>query len=111
MTETRTYAPATTPTAQPWWKAVVVVLAVVLGLPAAVVAGFAALVVWSGCFISCGEPDPVSGFGLGVLAAVLLALGPALAWLLYRRWAAVAYACLAMPVAALLVLPVLLGVR
>ncbi len=109
MTEMRTYAPAAAPTAQPWWKAVVVGLTVLVGLPASLVAGFAAAITWTGCFLSCSDPNPLLGFGLGVLALALLLAGPALAWVLYRRWAAVAYAALALPLTGLLGLAGLRG--
>jgi len=76
------------------WRVVLVALACVLAPPPAVVAAFAAAIVWSGCFIECtgDSGDHLTGGALGLLAVALLLLGPGLAWLLLRRWTAVALA-------------------
>ena len=76
------------------WRVVLVVLACVAAPPAAAVVGFIGAIVWSGCLMACpGESgNTLSGAALLLLALALLLLGPALAWLLMRRWAAVALA-------------------
>ena len=73
------------------WRVVLVVLACLAGPPAAVVAAFAAVIVWTGCFLSCdaGGGDHLAGGALGLLAGALLVLGPVLAWLLVRSGRAV----------------------
>ena len=91
---TSPYVTSPTPRHQEPWRIVLVVLACVLAPPPAVVAAFVAAIAWSGCFIECSTPDPdyAWGGGLGVLALALLLLGPALAGLLLRTWAAVGLA-------------------
>jgi len=91
MTELR-YGPA--PSTPAVWRYVLITLAVLGGPPAAAVAAFVAVVTWSGCFLSCSEPNHPVGALLGLLAAVLAVSGPALAWVLLRRWSAVGYALL-----------------
>jgi len=86
---------------------VLTVLASVFGPPAAAVAAFIGLIVWSDCFIECGgDPDHVRGGLLFVLAAVLLLAGPVLAATLVRKgsWIAAAIAAPFVEVG-LLVLP------
>jgi hypothetical protein len=65
---------------------VLTVLAAVLGPPAAAVAGFVGLILWSDCFLECGgHPDHVRGGALLALAGVLLLAGPVLAATMVRR--------------------------
>ena len=72
---------------------VLTVLASVFGPPAAAVAAFVGLIVWSDCFLSCGGgPDHVRGGLLFVLAGALLLAGPVLAATLVRKGAWVAAA-------------------
>jgi hypothetical protein len=80
--------PAARPAA---WRVVLVVLACLAAPPAAAVAAFVAVIVWSGCFISCdaGGGDHLAGAALWLLAVALLVLGPVLAWLLLRSGRAV----------------------
>lgn len=54
---------------------------IIIGACVAGAAGFGALVAWfvgsvlyTGCFISCGEPNRVGGIGLMLVAAVLVGL-------------------------------------
>jgi hypothetical protein len=84
MTQTGYFPPV--PAQRPVWRTVVTVLTILLGPPAAAVAGFAALVTWSGCFLSCSQPNHVTGGLLGLLAAGLLLSGPVLATALMRSW-------------------------
>jgi hypothetical protein len=65
-------------------RAILSVFLVLAGVLGFVVAGFAALVTWTGCFIECTGENHRDGGLLGVLAVVLLAAGPALVALLYR---------------------------
>ena len=78
------------------WRIVLVVLASLLGPPAAVVAGFAAEIEGSGCFIECNaatdQPNPIAGFLLGLLALTFALAGPVLAWILLRSWVGVSLA-------------------
>ena len=78
------------PRTQPW-RLVLVALACVLSPLPAAVAGWIGLIIWSGCFIECdpGSGDHLAGGGLFLLAAGLLLLGPALAWVLLRSGRAV----------------------
>jgi low affinity Fe/Cu permease len=74
---------------------VLTVLASVFGPPAAAVAAFVGIIVWSDCFIGCsGSPDHLRGGLLFVLAGVLLLAGPVLAATLVRKgtWIAAAVA-------------------
>jgi hypothetical protein len=65
---------------------VLTILASVFGPPAAAVAGFMGLIIWSDCFIGCGgEPDHLRGGLLLLLAAALLLAGPVLAATLVRK--------------------------
>ena len=84
----------TSPSRTEPWRVVLVALACVLTPLPAAVAAFAAAIVWSGCFLECTDEsgDHLTGGALGLLAVALLLLGPALAWLLLRRWTAVALA-------------------
>jgi hypothetical protein len=92
MTQTGYLPPVPAP--RPVWRAVVTVLASVVGPPAGAVAGFLSAITWSGCFLSCHEPDHVRGGLLGLLALALLLSGPVLAAALMRsaRWVAAAIA-------------------
>ncbi len=58
------------------WRAVVAVFATVVGVCGAMVAAFATMVTWSGCFLSCRPGNPPLGAALGVLTVLLLAAGP-----------------------------------
>jgi hypothetical protein len=91
---TSPYVASPTPQHQEAWRIVLVVLACLGAPPAAAVAGFVAAIVWSGCFIECtgSSGDHLAGGALFLLTLALLLLGPALAWLLLRRWSAVALA-------------------
>ncbi len=91
---TSPYVAVPTPRHLQPWRIVLVVLACIASVPAAVIAAFAAAIVWSGCFIECTEDsgDHLTGGALWLLTAALFLLGPALAGLLLRRWAAVALA-------------------
>ena len=74
---------------------VLTVLASVFGPPAAAVAGFFGLIVWSDCFLDCGgHPDHLRGGLLLQAAAGLLVMGPVLAATLVRKagWVAAAVA-------------------
>jgi hypothetical protein len=67
--------------------------AVLAGIAGFVVAGFIAIIVWTGCFLSCTGEDHVGGAALGLLAVASLAAGPGLVALMYRSraWLYVAY--------------------
>ena len=58
------------------WRAVVSVLATVVGVGGAMVAAFSAAVTWSGCLLSCQPGNHPLGAALGVLTVLLLAAGP-----------------------------------
>jgi hypothetical protein len=60
------------------------VAVVLVGGFCALIAGFVAMVMWSGCFISCTGENHAAGAGLALLALALLAAGPALVAALYR---------------------------
>ena len=66
-------------------KVVLAVVLVAVALAAAALAAFAAHVTYTGCFISCSDPQPGVGALLGLLAAALVAAGPLLAWLMWRK--------------------------
>ncbi len=92
MTELR-YGP--TSPAPGTWRTIVVALATLGGPLAALVAGFVALITWSGCFLGCSSaPDHTGGGLLGVLAVLLLVSGPVLAGLLLKRASAVGWSVL-----------------
>ncbi len=84
MTQTP-YRPAAPPQAVTALKIVAVVGLVLSGLVAAGIAAIVAVVVYTGCLIGCSDPQPLEGTLLGALAAGLLAAGPALARLMWRR--------------------------
>lgn len=110
MTQTPYGPPATTEPV--WWTTPLKVLTatclVLAGLAAAAVAGFLSVIVYSGCFISCGEGNPLGGLLLGALALALALGGIALAVLMWRRArsprAVVGWAAVVLPVPTLLVL-------
>lgn len=92
MTQTGYFAPPSLASHRPAiWRIVLTVVVAVLGPPSAAVAGFAAAVTWSGCFLFCTGANHGGGFLLGLLALGLLASGPVLAWVLLRSsvWVAV----------------------
>lgn len=87
--------PTVPPQRQSAWPVLRVMLsvaAVLGGAAGAVIAGFIAIVTWSGCFISCTGENHPAGAALAVLSIVLLAGGPATVAALYRSriWLAVA---------------------
>lgn len=69
------------------WRAAATAVVGVVAVPAAV-AAFFALIVGSGCFLSCSEAHPAGGFGLGLVALLLVLAAPVTARLLWRRWPA-----------------------
>jgi hypothetical protein len=77
-------------------RIVLITLASVLGAPAAVVAGYAAEIEGSGCFIECNSatdhPNAAAGLLLGLLTVALALAGPLLAWVLLRKTIAVVLA-------------------
>ena len=77
-------APAPAGTGVRVLKVVLAVALVAAGLAAGALAAFAAHVTYTGCFISCSNPQPGAGALLGLLAAALVAAGPVLAWLMWR---------------------------
>jgi hypothetical protein len=87
---TRTPSPTPTPRPSAWpvLRAMLAVVVVVLGVLGALMAAFASVVVWSGCFISCTGANHRDGGLLALLAVVSLASGPAAVSGLYRsgRW-------------------------
>src|SRR3954452_20824204 len=76
--------PAKRPSAWPVLKAILAVLVILIGTVGFVVAGFVALIVWSGCFIECEGGNPLDGGALALLAIFLLAGGPAINAAMYR---------------------------
>ena len=90
-------APAPIAPRREWWRAALSVLVCLAGVVGAVIAGFIALITWSGCFIGCTGENHVGGALLGLLAAVSLASGPAAVSGLYRSaaWMRVAVGTLA----------------
>ena len=108
MTELR-YGPTVVPSPAPSpGRIVVIALATLLGPPPALVVAFIAAVTWSGCFLSCSQPNHVGGALLFGLALLMVLAGPLLAWLLLRRWRAVGCAVLGV-VGVLLTLGLLAG--
>jgi hypothetical protein len=91
---TSPYVTSPRPRHQEPWRIVLVVLFCVAAPPAAAVVGFIGAIVWSGCLMECtgDSGNTLSGAALLLLALALLLFGPALAWLLLRRWTAVALA-------------------
>jgi hypothetical protein len=67
--------------------------AVLAGIAGFVVAGFIAIIVWTGCFLSCTGEDHAGGAALGLLAVASLGAGPGLVALMYRSraWLYAAY--------------------
>ncbi len=91
MTQTGFVAPPSQASHRPAiWRIALTVVVALLSPPAAAVAGFAAAITWSGCFLSCTGTNHGGGFLLGLLALFLLAAGPVLAWVLLRSSAWVA---------------------
>jgi hypothetical protein len=85
MTQTGYFAPPSLASHRPAiWRIVLTVVVAVFGPLSAAVAGFAAIITWSGCFLSCTGANHGGGFLLGLLALGLLASGPVLAWVLLR---------------------------
>lgn len=84
MTQTpyRPAAPDRTVTALKVIAAMGLVLA---GLVAAGICALIAVVVYTGCFIGCSDPQPLEGSLLGALAVGLLVAGPVLARWMWRR--------------------------
>ncbi len=66
------------------WRTALVVLLSAVAAPAAGLAAFAAAITWSGCFLSCEEPDRVAGGLLWLLVLGLLSAGPVCGWFLLR---------------------------
>jgi hypothetical protein len=89
--------PAPRSSAWPVVRAFLSVGAVLAGIAGFVVAGFIAIIVWSGCFLSCTGENHPGGAALGLLAVAFLAAGPGLVALMYRSrvWLYVAYAAAA----------------
>ena len=69
-------APAPVALSRVAWRAVVSVLATVVGVGGAMVAAVATAVTWSGCFLSCRPGNHPLGAALGVVTVLLLAAGP-----------------------------------
>jgi hypothetical protein len=89
--------PAPRSSAWPVLRAILSVLVVLAGIAGFVIAGFIAVIVWTGCFLSCTGENHPGGAALGLLAVVFLAAGPGLVALMYRSraWLNVAYAAAA----------------
>ena len=66
------------------WRGLLAGLVCAAGLVGFVVAGWIALIVWTGCFIGCTGTDHDGGALIGLLAAGSLASGPAAVSGLYR---------------------------
>ena len=97
MTQTPGYWPTEAPVVpvrREGWRWFVVGLACVVGTPAAAVAAVVGAIVWSGCFLSCSEGNPLAGGLLVLLGVALLLSAPVLAGWLLRRWTAVGVALL-----------------
>lgn len=80
------------PSSWPVFKAMLAVLVLIGSGFLALVAGFAAIIVWSGCFIECTGGDHLRGAALALLAVTLLTAGPLLGYVMYRHraWLAAA---------------------
>ncbi|MDX1450070.1 MAG: hypothetical protein R3246_13510 [Acidimicrobiia bacterium] len=68
-------------------------LRILLGVAVIVAAGWGAFVAWfvgivlyTGCFISCSEPNTLGGFGLILVAAALVGLVVAAGGFAYAGW-------------------------
>ncbi len=64
--------------------ACVAVVVLLLGVGGALLAAFAALVTWSGCFISCTGENHVGGMLIAAVGVLSLASGPVAVSGLYR---------------------------
>ena len=91
-----TAAAIATPVAQSGWltatKVLIATTLVLAGAGGAAVSGFIASVLYSGCFLTCSERNPVGGALFGLLALALLVGGGVLAYVMWRRartWRAV----------------------
>ena len=100
-------------------KVLIAVTLVLAALAAAALAGVAATIVYSGCFLSCEQGNPAGGLLLGLLAVAVLVAGPWLAWVMWRRagtprgvtvWAAIVLGLPGMYVLSLLSLGLFAGV-
>ena len=91
---TSPYVATTTPRHEQPWRIILVALTCLLSPPAAVIAGFAGYFFYSDCIFECtpGSGDHLGGGLLLLLAVARLVAGPVMAWLLLRRWLAVALA-------------------
>jgi hypothetical protein len=107
VTFPRPAQPAPRPSAWPVLRALLAAVLVLAGLVGFVVAGFVALVTWTGCFIECTGGNHRAGGALALLAIVLVAGGPAINAAMYRSrvwlWVAVSAAALGATVLVLLV--------
>ena len=63
---------------------VLALLSVLCCVPVALFAAFWGAVTWSGCFISCDDPNRLGGLAGAVIAVVALASGPVAIAGLYR---------------------------
>ena len=73
-------------------KALVAAALVCAGIGGALVAGFIAAIVYSGCFLECSQPNHGGGVLLGALALALFLAGCVLAVVMWRKartWQAV----------------------
>jgi hypothetical protein len=115
MTQLTPYRPAASTRTVTALKAVSATALVLAGAALAFVAGVVATIVYSGCFLECGDPEPLSGLLLGALSLALLLAGPLVARLMWRRTTTVAGALAWLAVLVLLplslVMPGLLPLR
>lgn len=90
MTSPYVVLPSTSSAKSGWplVRAFLAVTATVAGTAGAVVTGFIAVIVYSGCFISCEGGNHAGGAALALLAVASLASGPLATSGLYRssRW-------------------------